>query len=360
MSVSSGFSAVHKALEADFMERLPRYHKSRRAALTLLSGIMLDVRSGNLMELSAALPRNIGTIDHRYQYVSRLLANGHIDCDEVMRAYATDVFSRLTAQGETLVLMMDQSHINETNEVLMVSVRLRDRALPVAWRVRKTRGNIGFSTQKELLDSLRDWIPEGTRVLLAADRFYGTAGLVSWCQEAGWGYRIRLKGNLTLSHEGGQLTTGEIGRLVPEGLVNAELYGSGVTTNIGFLQEKGHKDPWIIAMDAPPGKYTTLDYALRWGIEAMFSDFKSRGFGIMQSHIQKPDRLERLFLVMSIAMYWAVSCGAVHEEETGKRGKKKRPESSEDPSVPCSNRDCASSADASPVMLKSKNSGRSG
>ncbi len=32
-------------------------------------------------------------------------------------------------------------------------------------------------------------------------------------------------------------------------------------------------------MDARPGKYTTLDYRLRWGIEPMFSDFKSRGFG---------------------------------------------------------------------------------
>jgi hypothetical protein len=29
----------------------------------------------------------------------------------------------------------------------------------------------------------------------------------------------------------------------------------------------------------------------------------------MQSHIQKPERLERLILIMSIALYWAISCG---------------------------------------------------
>jgi hypothetical protein len=34
--------------------------------------------------------------------------------------------------------------------------------------------------------------------MLAADRFYGTAQLIDWCQKAGWSYRIRLKGNLTL------------------------------------------------------------------------------------------------------------------------------------------------------------------
>jgi hypothetical protein len=37
----------------------------------------------------------------------------------------------------------------------------------------------------------------------------------------------------------------------------------------------------------------------------MFSDFKTRGFGITQSQIKKPDRLARLILVLAIAMYWA-------------------------------------------------------
>jgi hypothetical protein len=218
---------------------------------------------------------------------------------------------------------MDQSHINDVNEVLMLSVRLRKRALPVAWRTKSTQGNIGIGVQKELLDSVKAWMPEGTSILLAADRFYGTAQLIDWCQKAGWSYRIRMKGNLTLNHEGGELTTGDVVAHLPQGIVGAELYGSGVTTNIGVLHEKGHKEPWIIAMDAQPSRYTTLDYGMRWGIENMFSDFKSRGFGLMQSHIQRPERLDRLILVMSIALYWAVSCGAFAEQEAANSGLKK-------------------------------------
>ena len=67
-----------------------------------------------------------------------------------------------------------------------------------------------------------------------------------------------------------------------------------IVTNIGTLHEKEHKEPWIIAMDARPNRHTVLDYGMRWGIENMFSDFKNRDFGLMQSHIQKPKRLERL------------------------------------------------------------------
>ncbi len=105
--------------------------------------------------------------------------------------------------------MLDQSKVNDFNEVLMVSLRIAHRALAVAWRVRRTKGNIGFAAQEELLDVVRDWLPPDLAVMLAADRFYGTAKLIAWCQEAGWGYRIRLKGNLGLGHDGGELTTGE-------------------------------------------------------------------------------------------------------------------------------------------------------
>ena len=43
---------------------------------------------------------------------------------------------------------------------------MRDRALAVTWRVRKTKGNIGYPIQKELLDSIENWVPEGADVLL--------------------------------------------------------------------------------------------------------------------------------------------------------------------------------------------------
>ena len=62
-------------------------------------------------------------------------------------------------------------------------------------------------------------------------------------------------------------------------------------------------------MSAKPGYLTTLGYADRWGIEPMFSDFKSRGFGLEQTHLRYPDRLARLILVMALALYWAVSTG---------------------------------------------------
>ena len=41
----------------------------------------------------------------------------------------------------------------------------------------------------------------------------------------------------------------------------------------------------------------------------MFSDFKSRGFGLEDSQLQRVDRMDRLILIMALALYWAVSTG---------------------------------------------------
>jgi hypothetical protein len=41
----------------------------------------------------------------------------------------------------------------------------------------------------------------------------------------------------------------------------------------------------------------------------MFSDFKGRGFNLEDSQLQHADRLERLVLIMALAMYWCVRVG---------------------------------------------------
>jgi len=84
-------------------------------------------------------------------------------------------------------------------------------------------------------------------------------------------------------------------------------------------------------MSDAPGYLTTLDYAARWGIEPMFSDFKSRGFGLEQSQLRTPDRLGRLLLVMGLALYFAVSTGIWDATVNPSVDEKKSPTSAQEP-----------------------------
>ena len=313
------------AVEADLLVRIPEMNKARRRGLSQVVAAMLTARTANMVELGNVLPRDIASWEKRYQFVERLVSNPHLDCDAVMARFAGEVAAALAAKGETLVVMLDQSHINDLNEVLMVSLGFGGRALPVAWRVRSTQGAIGFDVQEPLLAAVKAMLPKDAPVLLCADRFYGTHALIDWCVAAGWDYRIRLKSNLIVNHAGGEITTGEVLSLEPQGVLGAKLTGARSATNIFALHEPGHPEPWIIAMAAKPSRTSCLDYGQRWGIEAMFSDYKTRGFGLMQSQIERPERLEKLILVMAIAMYWAVSCGSADKaaDQQDPRSKKR-------------------------------------
>lgn len=311
---TGGVSHIAQAIESDLKIRETCLQKPHIGALSDLAASVLVSRSVNSSEWISILPRKTGDSKSKERYISRALSNPLIDPLNVMKGYIPEVLQKLSASGAVIILIMDQSKIADHFECLMVSVRFCNRALPIAWKVIETEGAIGFDVQRELLDSVKKMLPSNVKILLAGDRFYGTSALVKWCQDADWSYRLRLKSNLILEHEGGEISTGEAAFRKIEALINARFNKTDIHTNIGILHEGGHPEPWIIAMDCRPSSYNTLDYGMRWGIEPMFSDFKSKGFSITKTHLKHPDRIERLILVLSIALYWAVSIGMEPEK----------------------------------------------
>jgi len=347
VAASSGIIVWADGIKAELAQRLPDQRKTQRDKLAVLVATMLHVRSANLVELAAGLPRESDRLDMGYQWVSRFLENERVCCDTIMRPFAVDILARAAKPGDAIPLILDQSKLSDRHQVLMLSVRWGERALPVAWRVEETEGAIGFATQRNLLDAMQSWLPAEARVVLHADRFYGTPELIRLCQERGWDYRLRLKGNLTTRIGSRKASTGELANSGGNDFNAVALTGKRVSTNIGIIRDPGHTEPWIIAMSAKPSYLTTLDYSKRWGIEPMFSDFKSRGFGIEQTQIHYPDRVGRLILVMALALYWAVSTGMWDATENPLPAEKKpptvSPEKSPGANSPGSPGDCESS-----------------
>src|SRR4051812_28014061 len=330
----NGIKKIAESVGSELKHRLPKQRKTQRTKLALLVSTMLEVRSANLMDLAAGLPRDADRTDMRYPWIIRLLGNPRVPRDGVRDPSARGVLDGAAADGEPLSLILDQSKMSDRHQVLMLAVRWGERALPLAWRVEETEGAIGFDTQRALLEAVAPWLPEEASVRLLGDRFYGTADLIGWCQGRGWDDRLRLKGNLVVFDATGKTTTGQCASDRVYYLEDVELTGRRARTHIGIIQDPGHAEPWIIAMSEKPGYLRTLEYAGRWGIEPMFSDFKSRGFGIEDTQLRYPDRLDRLILVMALALYVAVSTGqwdAVHhptpsEKKAPRTNRRKSPE----------------------------------
>jgi hypothetical protein len=313
--VAGGIATVAAAIAEDMRGRVPGQHRKQREGLALLTATMLDVRGANLMDLAASLPRAAERPAMRCQWISRLLGNPLSDADAVMAPYGRELLARLAAEGRTVVLMIDQTRATARHQVVMVAARVGGRALPLAWRVRTTQGAIGFDEQRGALEAVAGLLPAGARPVLMGDRFYGTPALIGWCRQRGWGWRLRLKQDLLVFEGGGETTLAACLARGERLLRDVELTERRAVTHVAMVHEPGHPEPWIIAMSEPPTVHRAFDYGLRWGIEAMFSDFKTRGFGLEDSQLRRPERLDRLILVMTLALFWAVSTGmwdAVH------------------------------------------------
>ena len=174
----NGITEIAESIGSELKHRLPKQRQTQRTKLALLVSTMLEVRSANLMDLAAGLPRDADCTDMRYQWIIRLLGNPLVISDEVMEPFAREVLERAAADGEPLSLILDQSKMSDRHQVLMLAVRWGERALPLAWRVEETEGAIGFDTQRALLEAVARWLLEKAGVWLLGDRFYGTADLI--------------------------------------------------------------------------------------------------------------------------------------------------------------------------------------
>jgi hypothetical protein len=198
----------------------------------------------------------------------------------------------VSTNGRQPIVIIDQTQATKLHrhEMLMVAVRVGGRALPLAWCVRKTAGAIGFSEQRRLLQIVAGWLPDGA--------------------DNGWDWRARLKGSLLVhDRDGGETTVMESFKRGERRLIDVTLTEKRAATHVAMIHEPGHPEPWMIAMSQPPTSHRALDYGLRWGIEALISDTKTRGFNLEDSQLRRADRIERLILILPLALYWAVSTG---------------------------------------------------
>jgi hypothetical protein len=84
----NGIAVWAEGIKAELAQRLPRQRKTQRDKLAVLVATMLHVRSANLVEIAAGLPRKSDRWDMGYQWISRFLANGLVCCDDVMAPFA--------------------------------------------------------------------------------------------------------------------------------------------------------------------------------------------------------------------------------------------------------------------------------
>jgi hypothetical protein len=158
---------------------------------------------------------------------------------------------------------MDRVLVQDRFNGLMVSVRWRRRAIPLAWRVLPSkRGMSTFKQQQALFTPVATLLPGQCRVLVTGDREFGRPKLMHWLDQQGWRFYLRVKGNLEMSDQQGtegvdwqRLAVWSLEDDCPVFLQALRFtQGELLRVKVALQRAKGRDDPWYLVTHAPANR----------------------------------------------------------------------------------------------------------
>ena len=194
-------------------------------------------------------------------------------------------------------------------------MQYRGRAVPIAWRVLKHPSSmVELETYQALLQRVNRLLPEVASVRLLADRGFADTKLMSYLQQLGWHYRLRIKNSCWVYRPGRgwvqlkqvRLALGEAVLWQGVKLTKARRYG---LVNLALASDPISHQTWYVVSDQPVSLQTFREYGERFQIEEEFLDEKSNGFGLEQSQINSATALSRLCLVLAVTMLFLTAQG---------------------------------------------------
>jgi hypothetical protein len=225
-----------------------------------------------------------------------------------------------SSDEKRLALALDATSLRDQWTVLVVSVVYRGCAIPVAWVVLEGQQKGTWRPYWEaLLKGLMPAVPSDWQVIVLADRGLYAKWLFQAIIRQGWHPFLRINiGGLARAEaettyralSSFVLADGKVGQERVRCFKSDPVWATLLTVH----DPTRHEHPWLILTDLPPQTAQIAWYGMRMWIERGFKHIKRAGWHWEQTKITEPDRVERLWLVMSVATLWVLALGSAAED----------------------------------------------
>jgi Transposase DDE domain len=287
---------------------------SQAKTLATLVASAMQVERISLANIGRAMN---GRVKHQIKRCWRFCANDRIETADAMRGVLARVLKK---RKKKLLISFDWTDIKGF-QTLMASAVFKGRSIPVCWASCNKFVYDGHRSrnafEESLLLVLRSMIPQQVKVILLADRGFGRTELARFCQKHGFSYVIRIQPKVQVSGASfqGKLLDYPVHKGISK-LLKSVAYRSHhtVTQNIviRWVRDLPPKrdECWFLMTDlqAGPAQISKL-YGQRMTIEELFRDHKNKrnGWSLRDTRITRPQRLDRLLLILAIA--YLLLCG---------------------------------------------------
>lgn len=299
-----------------YQQHLKKYlNKKQILTLEILVWLLQAHKQVTIERLAAYLPLPI-LYESRRKHLQRFLILRNFSVALIWLPIVKIFISNNFKKDSPILVIIDGTKWNN-NHLLMVSIRYKNRAIPIYW---KFLDKVGSSNLNEQIAVLRPALKllKSYQIIVVGDREFRGVQLAYWLKNKGVKFALRVQGNTHIKwagHEEQKIST--VGCL--PGM--KKFY-----TNLNYTKQKGfgtfnlaaywkrkyggkiEKQPWYILTNLDTFDEVLKAYRGRSAIEAMFRDCKSGGYNLSGSKASV-QRLSRLVLLIALAYISSVSMG---------------------------------------------------
>jgi Transposase DDE domain len=252
----------------------------------------------------------------RVKLIHRFNKNKHVTYEHHFLPFIEVVIASLGLSEFRLSL--DSSKIGRNCLLLTLGLVYKKRVIPLAWLVYQgSKGHSGLAKQLGLLNQVVALLPPWASVILTGDAEFDGTGRIEWLKtQPNWHYALRTAKNIIVSTDP-PADERALADLAPASGQTKFLTGLRFTqqqvgpVNLAMLWDEAEQEHFYLVTDADTLVQTQSWYRRRYRIETLFSDSKSRGFGLDKSGLRHPDRLARLVIAVFLAYIWMIFLGAL-------------------------------------------------
>jgi hypothetical protein len=213
--------------------------------------------------------------------------------------------------GQALPLALDTTVLWNRFCVVVLSVVCHGRAIPLLWQtLEHPSASVSAEVVIGLLQRADRLLADFGAITVLADRGFPSDQLLSWFEgHSRWRYVMRLRADTwihgTAAPMGCEVRRLRLPRGHCRGFRDVQLWGDGSQrANLVLARPVGiaASEPWYLVSNLDPSLDLVWLYGQRFCCEQLFRDQKSGIFQLERSRLRSPDRIDRLLLVVAIAV----------------------------------------------------------
>lgn len=306
---------LSSVLEQNFETKI---NKARLKLISMMIVALCKIKTVNYQSLANVFDSS-ASAESSMRRIQRFMA----DFDLPMKMISSFIFG-LLPERKNLVLVLDRTNwkFGSSNiNILMLGVCYKNMAIPLMFKMLDKRGNSDTWERIALMKNFIRWFGKDSIDCLLADREFIGKGWLDFLNSNKIAYHIRSRNNFKVFCFDknvekpvfwlfNKLKGGEFYHHPKIIRINGVLcYVSGMKT----LGKDGKLD-FLILISFKKPEESLQYYKKRWQVETLFKAFKSSGFDIESTHVTDQKRLEKIFMIVMLALVWCYKIGDyVHE-----------------------------------------------